>query len=302
MAEAIDSVGLGAQKRRSPFWTFIFRLVRTKPLGTIGAVIVLLLVFTAIFADYLAPYDYTALSLRDRLAPPSAKHWLGADQLGRDVLSRVIQGARISMIIGFAAAFINIIVATVIGTISGYFGGKVDLALQRVVDGWMAIPGLLILMTLMSFVGRGMPHIIIVLGITGGIGGSRLSRSAVMAIKESLYMTAAMTVGASSPRIIIRHVLPNIMAPLIIVFSASVGGNILTEAVLSFLGFGLPPDVPSWGGMLSGEGRKFMEIAPHLALWPGLALTIVIWGTNMFGDALRDLLDPRLRGGGGRYR
>lgn len=302
MAEAIDSVGLGAQKRRSPFWTFIFRLVRTKPLGTIGAVIVLLLVFTAIFADYLAPYDYTALSLRDRLAPPSAKHWLGADQLGRDVLSRVIQGARISMIIGFAAAFINIIVATVIGTISGYFGGKVDLALQRVVDGWMAIPGLLILMTLMSFVGRGMPHIIIVLGITGGIGGSRLSRSAVMAIKESLYLTAAMTVGASSPRIIIRHVLPNIMAPLIIVFSASVGGNILTEAVLSFLGFGLPPDVPSWGGMLSGEGRKFMEIAPHLALWPGLALTIVIWGTNMFGDALRDLLDPRLRGGGGRYR
>lgn len=302
MAEAIDSVGLGAQKRRSPFWTFIFRLVRTKPLGTIGAVIVLLLVFTAIFADYLAPYDYTALSLRDRLAPPSAKHWLGADQLGRDVLSRVIQGARISMIIGFAAAFINIIVATVIGTISGYFGGKVDLALQRVVDGWMAIPGLLILMTLMSFVGRGMPHIIIVLGITGGIGGSRLSRSAVMAIKESLYMTAAMTVGASSPRIIIRHVLPNIMAPLIIVFSAGVGGNILTEAVLSFLGFGLPPDVPSWGGMLSGEGRKFMEIAPHLALWPGLALTIVIWGTNMFGDALRDLLDPRLRGGGGRYR
>lgn len=302
MAEAIDSVGLGAQKRRSPFWTFIFRLVRTKPLGTIGAVIVLLLVFTAIFADYLAPYDYTALSLRDRLAPPSAKHWLGTDQLGRDVLSRVIQGARISMIIGFAAAFINIIVATVIGTISGYFGGKVDLALQRVVDGWMAIPGLLILMTLMSFVGRGMPHIIIVLGITGGIGGSRLSRSAVMAIKESLYMTAAMTVGASSPRIIIRHVLPNIMAPLIIVFSASVGGNILTEAVLSFLGFGLPPDVPSWGGMLSGEGRKFMEIAPHLALWPGLALTIVIWGTNMFGDALRDLLDPRLRGGGGRYR
>lgn len=302
MAEAIDSVGLGAQKRRSPFWTFIFRLVRTKPLGTIGAVIVLLLVFTAIFADYLAPYDYTALSLRDRLAPPSAKHWLGTDQLGRDVLSRVIQGARISMIIGFAAAFINIIVATVIGTISGYFGGKVDLALQRVVDGWMAIPGLLILMTLMSFVGRGMPHIIIVLGITGGIGGSRLSRSAVMAIKESLYLTAAMTVGASSPRIIIRHVLPNIMAPLIIVFSASVGGNILTEAVLSFLGFGLPPDVPSWGGMLSGEGRKFMEIAPHLALWPGLALTIVIWGTNMFGDALRDLLDPRLRGGGGRYR
>jgi peptide/nickel transport system permease protein len=142
-------------KGRSPFWTFLSRLVRTKPLGTIGAVIVLLLFFTAIFADYLAPYDYTALSLRDRLAPPSAKHWLGADQLGRDVLSRIIQGARVSMIVGFGASFLNIIVATVIGIISGYFGGKIDLTLQRLVDGWMSIPGLLILMTLMSFVGRG---------------------------------------------------------------------------------------------------------------------------------------------------
>ena len=175
------------------------------------------------------------------------------------------------------------------------------MVIQRIVDGWMAIPGLLILLVVMSFLGRGMFNIILVLGIAGGIGGSRLARSAVIAIKDSLYLTAARTVGVPTSRILTHHVLPNIMAPMIILFSASVGGNILSEATLSFLGFGLPPDIPSWGGMLSGEGRKFMEIAPHLALWPGLALTIVVWGTNMFGDSLRDLLDPRMRGGNRGY-
>ena len=282
-------------------WRFTRRLVRDQPLGTVAAGIVLVFVVAAIFADVLAPYDFAELHLPSRLDGPSVEHPLGADQLGRDVLSRVIQGARVSMIVGFTAAILNVVVALVIGAISGYFGGKVDMALQRFVDGWMAIPGLLILLVVMSFLGRGMLNIILVLGIAGGIGGSRLARSAVIAIKDSLYLTAARTVGVPLRRIMSHHVLPNIMAPMIILFSASVGGNILSEATLSFLGFGLPPDVPSWGGMLSGEGRKFMEIAPHLALWPGLALTIVVWGTNMFGDALRDLLDPRMRGTGGGF-
>ena len=301
MNDTIESAEFLMPKRRSPFLIFMSRLFKEQPLGVIGAAIVLLLIFTAVFANYLAPYDYKAPSLMYRLKPPSADHWLGADQIGRDVLSRVIHGARVSMIVGFVSAFINVVVAMIIGVISGFFGGKVDLIIQRFVDGWMAIPGLLILMVLMSFAGRGMFNIIMVLGISGGIGGSRLARSAVIAIQESLFLTAAKTVGVPVHRILTHHVLPNIMAPMIIVFSASVGGSILTEAVLSFLGFGLPPDVPSWGGMLSGEGRKFMELAPHLALWPGLALSIVVWGTNMFGDALRDLLDPRLRGGFGRY-
>jgi len=301
MTAAIESLDTGPQKRRSPLVNFMIRLFREGPLGTTGLVIVLVLIFTAIFADFIAPYDYKAVRIMDRLKPPSAEHWLGADQIGRDVLSRVIQGARVSMIVGFAASAINVLVAGIIGVISGFFGGKLDLIVQRFVDAWMAIPGLLILMILMSLVGRGMLQIVIILGVTGGIGGSRLPRSAVIDIKESLYLTAAHAVGIPARRIISHHVLPNIMAPMIIVFSASVGGNIIAEAALSFLGFGLPPDVPSWGGMLSGEGRQYMEIAPYLALWPGLALTVVVWGTNMFGDALRDLLDPRLRGGGGRY-
>jgi len=301
MTAAIESLDTGPQKRRSPLVNFMIRLFREGPLGTTGLVIVLVLIFTAIFADFIAPYDYKAVRIMDRLKPPSAEHWLGADQIGRDVLSRDIQGARVSMIVGFAASAINVLVAGIIGVISGFFGGKLDLIVQRFVDAWMAIPGLLILMILMSLVGRGMLQIVIILGVTGGIGGSRLPRSAVIDIKESLYLTAAHAVGIPARRIISHHVLPNIMAPMIIVFSASVGGNIIAEAALSFLGFGLPPDVPSWGGMLSGEGRQYMEIAPYLALWPGLALTVVVWGTNMFGDALRDLLDPRLRGGGGRY-
>ncbi|MAW29931.1 MAG: ABC transporter permease [Gammaproteobacteria bacterium] len=288
-------------ERTSPTLRFVRRLLAEQPLGTVAAGIVLVFIFVAVFADVLAPYDYAEPNLPSRLEGPSFEHPMGADQLGRDVLSRVVEGARISLIVGFAAALINVVVAVIIGSISGYFGGRVDMVIQRLVDGWMAIPGLLILLVVMSFLGRGMFNIILVLGIAGGIGGSRLARSAVIAIKDSLYLTAARTVGVPTSRILTHHVLPNIMAPMIILFSASVGGNILSEATLSFLGFGLPPDVPSWGGMLSGEGRKFMEIAPHLALWPGLALTIVVWGTNMFGDSLRDLLDPRMRGGNGGY-
>ena len=287
---------------RNEFSRFCSRLIREQPLGTVAAIIVVLFAFTAVFADVLAPYDYSIPDLPSRLDGPTMEHPMGADQLGRDVLSRVIHGARVSLIVGFAAAFLNVVVAVAIGAVSGYFGGRVDMVIQRFVDGWMAIPGLLILRVVMSFLGRGMLNIILVLGIAGGIGGSRLARSAVISIKESLYLTAARTVGVPLRRILSHHVMPNIMAPMIILFSASVGGNILSEATLSFLGFGLPPDIPSWGGMLSGEGRKFMEIAPHLALWPGLALTVVVWGTNMFGDSLRDLLDPRMRGGGGSFQ
>jgi peptide/nickel transport system permease protein len=290
-----------ATKRRSSLVDFLSRLFREKPLGAAGAVIVVVLLFTGIFAEQLAPYDYAEVKIMDRLAPPSAKHWLGADQLGRDVLSRVIQGARVSVLVGLGASIINLAIAMVLGITAGFFGGKFDLVMMRIVDAWLAIPVLLILMTVMSLVGRGLPQIIVVLGIASGIGSARIPKSAVMAIKENEYILAAKAIGVPTSRILIRHVMPNIMAPLIIIFSTSLGGFILWEAALSFLGFGLPPDVPSWGGMLSGEGRKFMEMAPGLALWPGLALTIVVWGANVFGDAMRDLLDPRLRGGSGSY-
>ena len=174
------------------------------------------------------------------------------------------------------------------------------MAAQRFVDAWMAFPGLLLLLTIMSLVGRGVPQIIVVLGVTGGIGGSRVIRGAVIGVKENAYFQAAEAIGNTKWRTLIRHVLPNIAAPVIIIFTINVGAVIISEAALSFLGFGLPISVPSWGGMLSREGREFMEVAPRLALWPGLCLTIVVYCLNMFGDAVRDLLDPRLRGGVGR--
>jgi len=301
----IDPIGIPsaeiAPKRRSRLADFFIRLVREKPLGTISGIIVLIFIFFAIFADVLAPYDYRKIHLGDRLTGPSAQYLLGTDHTGRDLLSRLIVGARLSLFVGLAATMLNVVIATLVGGTSGFFGGKLDLAVQRFVDAWMAIPGLLLLLTIMSIVGKGLPQLIVVLGISGGIGGSRVVRGAVIGIKENDYFLAARAVGTPTSQILTRHVLPNIMAPLIIIFSINIGAVIISEASLSFLGFGLPLDVPSWGGMLSREGSEYMHQAPWLALWPGLCLTITVYCFNMFGDALRDLLDPRLRGGEGSY-
>ncbi len=263
--------------------------------------IVLLFIVVAIFADVLAPNDYRKRHLADRLTSSSTQYLLGTDHLGRDLLSRLIVGARISLTVGLAATALNVIVAVLIGGTSGFLGGKPDLVVQRFVDAWMAFPGLLLLLTVMSIVGQGLLQIIVVLGVSGGIGGSRTIRSAVIGVKENDYFLAAKAVGTPTSLILIRHVLPNIMAPIIIIFSINIGGVIIAEASLSFLGFGLPVEIPSWGGLLSREGRRYMEQAPWLALWPGLALTITVYSLNMFGDAMRDLLDPRLRGGEGSY-
>jgi len=289
-------------KRRSMLADFFIRLVREKPLGIIGGVIVLLLLLTAIFADLLAPYGYNEIIMADRLAAPSAKHLLGADNVGRDLLSRLIYGARISMYVGLGASTINVIFATLIGLISGYLGGKFDIIVQRFVDALLTFPMLIIVITLMALIGTGIVQVIIVLGMWGGILWIRVVRSAVIAIKENVYLEAARSIGAPTGRILNRHILPNIAPIMIVIFSVSMAGNILGEASLSFLGFGIPPPNPSWGGMLSSEGRTYMYEAPWLAIWPGLALSIVVYGISMWGDAVRDLLDPRLRGGVGSYR
>ena len=289
-----------ATKRRTALADFFARMVKEQPLGIGGGIVVSLLILVAIFADVLAPFGFLEVQLRDRLQGPSVQYPLGTDQLGRDLLSRVIYGARLSIAVGLAATSINVVVALLIGGTSGFLGGKFDLAVQRFVDAWMAFPGLLILLTIMSLVGRGVTQIIVVLGIAGGIGGSRVMRGAVVGIKENLYFQAAEALGASKWRAFVRHVLPNIMPVAIIIFSINIGGVMIAEASLSFLGFGLPPTVPSWGGLLSREGREYMERAPWLAVWPGLCLTITVFSLNMFGDAVRDLLDPRLRGSGER--
>ena len=296
-----DAIGIPsveiAPKRRSRLADFSIRLAREKPLGTISGIIILILILVAIFGDVLAPYSYKEMHLVDRLTGPSAQYLLGTDQLGRDLLSRILYGARLSLTVGLAATTINVLVAVLIGGTSGFLGGKLDLGVQRFVDAWMAFPGLLLLLTIMSIAGQGLLQMILILGISGGIGGSRVVRGAVIGIKENDYFLAAQAIGSPTTATLMRHVLPNIMAPVIIIFSITVGGVIMAEASLSFLGFGLPINVPSWGGMLSREGRKYMEAAPWLALWPGLCLTITIYSLNMFGDAVRDLIDPRLRGG-----
>ena len=318
MSEAYSISGVAEVKRRGAFSTFLRRLVKEKPLGTFGAGIVVLLLLCGIFADFtwlswvgvpaewaeshgLAPYPYDETDLDARLAPPGPDHWLGADHLGRDMLSRVIHGARISMICGLGASVLSGIISLSIGLTSGYIGGKFDIILPRFVDAWITLPPLVIYLTLMSVLGAGQLQIIIVLGVGGGIGGSRGSRALAFWTKNSVYVDAARSIGCSTWRIVTRHLLPNVLPLVIIAFSMGVGGIILAEAGLSFLGFGIPPPVPSWGQMLSAEGRRYMYEAPWMALWPGLALTLAIYGLNMFGDAVRDLLDPRLRGGMGGY-
>ncbi len=296
-----DAIGIPSAviepKRRSRLFNFITRLVKTKPLGTASGIVILVLVIVAIFADFLMPYPFSEVHARDMLQGSSAQYLLGTDQLGRDILSRLIYGARLSLYVGLSATTIDVLVGILIGGISGFVAGKYDLIMQRFVDAWIAFPGLLILLTVMSIAGKGLTQIILVLGIAGGIGGSRIIRGAVIGIKENDYFLAAEAIGSTKRRTLMRHVLPNIMPVIIIIYSISVGGVIMTEASLSFLGFGLPAQIPSWGGMLSREGRLYMEMKPMLALWPGLCLTIVIYCLNMFGDAMRDLLDPRLRGG-----
>ena len=291
------------ETKRPGLWSeFFARLVREKPFGIIGGVIVFILLFLGVFADFLAPYGLDAeVDLIDRFSGPSSKHLLGADQIGRDILSRLIYGARVSMIVGIAATCITVSVATVIGVPTGFLGGKLDLITQRFVDAWITLPSLLILLTVMSMVGRGYTVLIVLIGVLSGIGWSRVVRSAVIGIKENDYFLAAEALGSTMSRIVMRHVMPNIMAPLIIVFSVNIGAAIMSEASLSFLGFGLPLEEPSWGGMLSHEGRRHMEVKPSLAIWPGVALATVIYGVNMFGDAVRDLLDPRLRGSEASY-
>lgn len=290
-----------AEKRRSFLFDVLVRLVKEKPLGLAGGIMVLLLLLTGLFANFLAPFGYNDMMMADRLSSPSTTYLLGTDNMGRDMLSRIIFGARISMIVGLAGAAIHLFVGFFIGAISGFLGGKFDIILQRVVDAIQCFPNLLLYLAIMAIVGQGLVPVVMVLGITSGFLGSRTIRSAVIGIKGNMYIQAAEATGTRKRNVLLRHILPNIMPVMIVEFTLAVGRMILAEAMLSFLGFGIPPPEPSWGGMLSFSGRRYMLQAPWMALWPGLALALAVYGVNMLGDALRDLWDPRLRGGLGRY-
>jgi peptide/nickel transport system permease protein len=272
-------------------------LIKEKPLGAFGGVIVMGLLLCALLAPWIASHPYDQTNVRNRLKPPGAQFYFGTDNLGRDIFSRIVYGARVSVTVGFGAVSIGICLATMIGVGSGYFGGKADVLVQRLVDAQMAIPGLLLLLNIMAVLGPGLLNIIVALGIVSAAGSSRIIRSAALSVKENQFVEAARALGASHLRIILRYILPNIMAPIIIITTVSLGFTILIESALSFLGFGVPPPYPSWGEMLSGSGRSYMHKAPWMATWPGVAISLAVFGFNMLGDALRDLLDPRLRGG-----
>ena len=296
-----DTTRPARTRKRSGFANLMVRLFREKPLGAFGLVIAILLLLTGIFADFLAPYGMNEVDTARRLEPPSQQYLLGTDNLGRDLLSRVIYGARVSMVVGLGVSAIATLISVTVGMLSGYIGGTFDLIIQRIVDAFMSLPMLILLLAIISMIGQGMLPLILVMGLTLGIGGARHSRGFVLSIMGNPYLQAARVTGCRTGRILVRHVLPNIAAPLIVGFTVLLPGVILTESALSFLGYGVPPPQPSWGAMLSGTNRSYMFLAPWMVIWPGLALTLVVWGTHMLGDALRDLLDPRLRGGIGRY-
>ena len=296
------------QQRRNQFADFFRRLVRTKPLGTVSAVIVLVFFFVGVFANFIAPYGYNDQKIRnedgtitrfERLSSPSFGHLLGTDSIGRDMFSRIIYGARISMLVGVVGSITSLVVSCLIGIPSGYFGGKFDLVVQRFIDAWLVFPDLILLILLVALTGPSLWNIVFILGLQYGLGGSRSVRGAVIGIRQNAYIEASQAVGVATPRILLRHVLPNVAPFLLVLVTTRMPGMMLAESGLSFLGLGVPPPAPSWGGMLSSAAMSYMLRAPLLAVWPGLALSVVVYSTNMFGDALRDLLDPRLRGAAG---
>ena len=272
------------------------RFTRRKPLGAIGAVIVVALLVMAVFAEQIAPYGYDESIRGARMQSPSATYWLGTDNLSRDIWSRIVYGARVSITIGFATVGMAVALATTVGVSSGYFGGIYDLIVQRVVDAWLSFPALVIVLSVMAVLGPGLLNVALSLAIIIAAINSRVIRGATIAIAHGTYVEAARAVGCGHARIIMRHILPNVVATIIILATIGLGTAILAESALSFLGFGVPPPYPAWGAMLSGSGRTYMFRAPWMAIWPGVAISLAVFGFNMLGDALRDVLDPRLRG------
>jgi peptide/nickel transport system permease protein len=270
-------------------------LARHYPLGAAGAAILIVFVLTAIFADGISPFDPTSTSSGASLARPGAAHWLGADFMGRDVFSRIVGGSRISLAVGLGSIVLGCLVGVPIGLLSGYFGGWLDLIVQRVIDMMQSLPLLVTALVMAAALGPSLRNTIIAIAIPLVPSISRIVRSNTLALKEMPFIEAARAIGLSETWIAIRHVLPNTLAPLIVLVTAQFGSAILVEASLSFLGLGVPEPYPSWGRMLSESAAEYMRAAPWLVIFPGLAISLVVFGANLLGDALRDMLDPRLR-------
>jgi len=278
------------------FWQFVVRFARRKPLGAFGAAIALILVIVAVFAPFIATHDPAETNGALVFAPPGSQLLLGGDQLGRDVFSRLVYGATVSLYAGLLSAFIGATIGMVVGVASVHFGGRTDLIVQRLIDTMMAFPPLILAIAIMAALGASLNNVVIALSIAYIPNAARILRSQALAVKEMDYILAARAIGAGHARIIFRCMIPNCLALYIVLVSVFLGTAIVAEATLSFLGIGVPPDVPSWGGMLNGAAQTYVQLAPWLGVFPGLAIAIVVFAWNLLGDALRDVLDPRLRG------
>lgn len=307
--EAIDQVS--ARKSHGLYTQALIRIVREKPMGLFGGLLVIMFVVMAVAAPLVAPDDPNQISLvpEERLVGPSVDFFFGTDNLGRDVFSRVVYGARVSMTISLVAVAAATVISLGLGITSGFFGGWFDTATQRLVDGFIAFPGLVLILAVVAvfrdaqigFLPRdGLFRteiflLMVTIGVLLGVGNSRVIRGSTLVVANETYVEAARSIGATNTRIMWSYVLPNVMAPMITIATLGLGTAILIEASLSFLGLGVPPDVATWGGMLNREARAWMTEAPWIAIFPGLALSLAVFGFNMLGDALRDVLDPRLR-------
>jgi peptide/nickel transport system permease protein len=271
------------------------RVARHNPLAATGVVLVVIFVVCAIFASLLAPYDPAHIDLPNRLNPPSASHWAGTDELGRDILSRLIFGARISLLVGSSVVLASLTIGLIIGSIAGYCGGAIDRFVNVVLmNAFLSFPGILIAIAFVAFRGPGIFNLVLALSLGGWVGYARLVRGQVLAAREREFVEAARALGASDVRIIVRHILPNIIQPVIVQAAIGMAGAILAEATMSFLGLGVPPPTPSWGSMLN-DARAHLFDAPHLVLFPAITVMLAVLSFNFIGDALRDLLDPRSR-------
>jgi peptide/nickel transport system permease protein len=288
----VDASEAGASAR----WrSAILDFCRQRPLGAIGAGVVLVNLVLAVLANVISPYDPLATDYGAMLSAPSRAHWLGTDAFGRDVLTRIIYGSRTAMLVGFSCAFIGATLGAVIGVASAYFGGKVDLLIQRVMDIFLSFPLIILALAVVAMLGTGLSNVIAAITVPMIPRAALVARSSALAIREMPYVDAARAAGFRHGRIILRHMSPNVMAPYLIMLTAFLGQAILAEASLSFLGLGVSEPTPAWGLMLRGAAVQFAESAPWMAIFPGLAISLAVFAFNLFGDSLRDALDPRLR-------
>jgi peptide/nickel transport system permease protein len=272
------------------------KFVARQPLATFGLAVLLLLLILAVVAPAVVPKDPYETSILDARQPPSAAHWFGTDNLGRDVFSRTLLATRFSMLLGLAATTVALAISIVVGVGSGYLGGRVDTVTQRLVDAAMGIPFILFLLLVVTMAGATFVTIAAVIGLYQGITASRVVRGSALGVKEEVYVESARAVGASSWRLMLRYILPNVAAPIIIITSLNLGAAILAESGLSFLGYGVQPPNPTWGQMMGAEARAYVTRAPWMVIFPGIALSLAVFSINVLGDGLRDVLDPRLRG------